>query len=228
MPTIRQYFKKSVKNVLLIAAAIMAAFLLALFLAWALPSNGPNLRMFFWLFYAKEIGIGIATITTVFFLYKTYRVYRTEQSFSKELLKMAPTLAIWAAAFLASSTYLYNFFHQADCERYNYTERLNGGLKEIGGKKYNISICGTGVRNSRFFGEGLDRVQLTVRDGHGSVLARRYYKILLGDTLGHKPLQINQNSIHYFDDSDSYAEQGTISIPPTIHDWIGARIPILN
>ena len=228
MSTIRQYFKKSVKNVILIAIAIIVAFLLALFLAWVLPSNGPNLRMLFWFFYAKEIGAGIATLTAVFFLYKAYRVYKTERSFFQELLKMAPTIAIWAIAFLVSSTYLYNFFHQTDCEQYNYTNRLNGGVKEIGGKKYAISICGTGVSNSHFFGEGFDRVQLIVTDEQGSVLARRYYKILLGDTLGHRPLQINQNSISYFDDSNSYAEQGTISIPPTIHDWIGARIPILN
>ena len=228
MPTIRQYFKKSVKNVLLIATAIVSTFLLALFLAWVLPSDGPNLRMLFWFFYAKEIGIGIATLTAAFFLYKAYRVYSAAESFSQELLKMIPTIVFWTAAFLTSSTYLYNFFHQTDCEQYNYTEKLNGGVKEIGGKKYAISICGTGVSNSHFLGEGFDRVQLIVTDEQGSVLARRYYKILLGDTLGHRPLQINQNSISYFDDSNSYAEQGTISIPPTIHDWIGARIPILN
>ncbi len=228
MPTIQQYFKKSVKNVLVIAIAISIAFLLALFLAWVLPSNGPSLRMLFWFFYAKEIGIGIAIITAAFFLCKAYRVYKKEKSFSKELLKMAPIIAIWVVALLTSSTYLYNFFHQTDCEQYNYTERLNGGLKEIGGRKYNISICGTGVSNSHFFGDGFDRVQLVVADEQGSVLARRYYKVLLGDTLGHRPLQMNKNSINYFDDSNSYAEQGTISIPPTIHDWIGARIPILN
>ncbi len=228
MSTIRQYFKKSVKNVAIIAIAIIVVFLLALFLAWVLPSNGPNLRMLFWFFYAKEIGVGIAVLTIAFFLYKAYRVYKTEQSFFQELLKMAPTIAIWAIAFLVSSTYLYDFFHQTDCEQYNYTEKLNGGVKEIGGKKYHISICGTGVSDSHFFGEGLDRVQLTVTDEQGSVLARRYYKILLDDTLGHRPLEINQNSINYFDDSDSYSEQGTISMPPTIRDWIGARVPILN
>ena len=228
MPTASRYFCRSVKNLLLIAAAILVAFLLALFLAWALPSDGPNLRMFFWFFYAKEIGIGIAALGAIFFLYKAYRIYKTEQSFPQELLKMTPAIAIWVLAFLVSSTYFYNFFHQTDCEQYNYTEKLNGGLKEIGGRKYNISICGTGVSNSHFFGEGFDRVQLVVTDEQGSVLARRYYKVLLGDTLGHRPLQINQDSINYFDDSNSYAEQGTISIPPTVHDWIGARIPILN
>ncbi|WP_216667223.1 hypothetical protein [Herbaspirillum rubrisubalbicans] len=225
MPTIRHYFKKSVSNVLLLAAAVVAAFCVALFLAWVLPSNGPHLRIFFWYFYAKEIGIGIAVFTAAFFLSKAYKVYRTEKSFARELLKMSPSIIIWVAFFLFSSTYLFNFFHQTDCERYNYTEKLHGGVKEIAGATYHISICGAGVSGSHFFGEGTERVRLTITDEQGGILAKRYYKIFLDDSSGLQSLSINKNRILYFD-ADS--KQEDISIPPSIHDWIGARIPILN
>lgn len=227
MPTIRQYFYKSVKNIILIAVAIVVAFLLALFIAWILPTNGRDLRMFFWFFYMKEIGLGILIFTTIFFLYKSYKIYKTEKPFRMELLKMTPSVIIWAVAFLCSSTYLYNLFHETDCQQYSYNNKLNGGPKEIGGKTYIFNVCG-GVHDSHFLGDGLDRVQLTITDEQGAVLAKRHYKIMWGDTLGHQPLLINRNSISYFDDTNSYAEQRTITMPPTILDWIGARVPLLN
>lgn len=228
MPTIRQYFKKSVKNVLFILVSILVSFLLALFIAWIWPTTGPDLRMFFWIYYAQEIGLGIGVLTAIFFLQKAYRIYKTEKSLWKELLKMAPAAATWAIAFLYASTFLYKLLHQTDCQQYNYNDKLNGGMKEIAGKKYVVNICGAGINDSHFFGDGLDRVQLTVTDEQGSVLAKRYYKIIWGETLGHKPLVIDKNNIYYFDDANSYAEPGTIAMPPTIHDWIGARIPLLN
>lgn len=228
MPTIRQYFKKSARNVFLIAAAVLISFLSASFIVWAWPTNSPSLKMFFWLYYAKEIGVGIAALTAIFFLRKAYRIYRIEKSFLQELLKMTPSAILWTFVFLYSSTYLYNLLHEVDCQQYNYNDKLNGGIKEIGGRKFVIDICGTGANDSHFFGDGLDRVQLIVADEQGSILARRNYKIMWGDSLGHKPLLINMDSIYYFDDTNSYAEPGTIAMPPTVHDWIGARIPLLN
>jgi hypothetical protein len=225
MPTLRHYFKKTVKNALVLAAACFAVFLLALLLAWLLPSNGPDLRPFLLLMYAKEIGIGVAIFTAVFFLFKAYKVCKTERSFPQELFKMTPSIVILIVVFLFSSTYLFNFFHQTDCTQHDYTAKLDGGIKRIGSKTYHIRICGSGLIDSHFLGEGLDKVLLSIMDEQGTILAKRHYTIFLDDSLGLASLQISEDKLLYFD-ADS--KQGEIAIPPTIHDWIGARIPVLN
>lgn len=226
MPSARQYFYRSVKNILLIAAAILVAFVLALFLAWALPSDGPNVRIFFWYFYAKEIGIGISILVCLFFGYKAYLTWKTEKSVGREFLKMAPTIILWIGVVL----YTANFFADRkdyDCQQYNYTDKLNGGIKEFQGKKYAVEICGSGINDRRFLGGDLmDAVELTITNEHGELVAKRRYKVFWDGRPGHEPLAIEANSITYQDDAEEVDH--SITMPPTAFEWIRARIPLLN
>ncbi|MEB2558740.1 hypothetical protein [Burkholderia cenocepacia] len=113
-----------------------------------------------------------------------------------------------------------------DCQRYNYNDKLNGGEKEIDGRKYTINICGSGVNDNHFFGDSMDVVQITVLDAGGEVLAKRRYKVFWGGQPGHEPLAIGTNGITYQDD-EKQADY-TIAVPPTTIDWIRARLPFIN
>ncbi|HFT8010366.1 TPA: hypothetical protein ACU9T0_006026 [Burkholderia cenocepacia] len=113
-----------------------------------------------------------------------------------------------------------------DCQRYNYNDKLNGGVKEIGGRKYTINICGSGVNSSHFFGDSMDVVQLTISDERGVILAKRHYKVFWEGQPGHEPLTIGQDRITYQDD-EKQADY-TIAMPPTTIDWIRARLPFIN
>ena len=113
-----------------------------------------------------------------------------------------------------------------DCQRYNYSDKLNGGVKEFDGKKFTIQICGSGANNSHFFGDSMDAVVLTVTNEQGEVLARRHYKVFWEGKPGHEPLTIEKNSITYQDDEEQ--ADHTIAMPPTTIDWIRARLPFSN
>lgn len=113
-----------------------------------------------------------------------------------------------------------------DCQHHNYNSKLNGGIKEFDGKKYTINLCGSGVNNNHFFGDGMDSVQLTVVDARGEILARRNYKVFWDGQPGHEPLTIGPNSITYRDD-EKQADY-TIDMPPTLIDWVRARLPFFG
>lgn len=113
-----------------------------------------------------------------------------------------------------------------DCQRYNYNNKLNGGVKEFDGKKYTINICGSGTNNSHFFGDSFDTVKLTITNAQGEVVAKRRYKVFWDGVPGHEPLTIDKNRIIYQDDEEQ--TDHTISMPPTTIEWIRARIPLLN
>ena len=113
-----------------------------------------------------------------------------------------------------------------DCQRYNYSDKLNGGVKEFDGKKFTIKICGSGPGNSHLFGNSMDAVVLTITSEQGEVLARRRYKVFWEGQPGHEPLIIGKNSITYQDDAEQ--ADHTIAMPPTTIDWIRARLPFFN
>lgn len=125
-------------------------------------------------------------------------------------------LAVYSAAF--------NLFDNSNCQGYNYAETLNGGAKEVGNKTFMINICGGGVNNSLFDGDGMERVRLTIFDDQGELLVRRYYKVFWGGQPGHEPLKISVNSIIYQDDKEQ--KDHTITMPPTRLEWIRARLPL--
>lgn len=225
MPSVRQYFYRSLKSFLLIVASIVALILVCAIVDWFLPNNIRNGLVVASLHFAGEIGIGFMAAIALFFGYKAHLICRAEESFGRELLKMAPTIILWLGVVL----YMANFIvggKNYDCQRYNYTDQLNGGVKDFQGRKYAIKICGSGVNNSHFFGDSMDAVELTITNEQGELLAKRHYKVFWDGQPGHEPLTIRATSIIYQDD-DKQVDH-SIAMPPTVIDWIRARVPILN
>ncbi|KWS25193.1 hypothetical protein ABNM12_19595 [Pseudomonas syringae] len=118
----------------------------------------------------------------------------------------------------------FNLFDNTDCERYNHTEALDGGAKSFGSKGFVITVCGAGVNNSLFNGDGMERVRLTIFDNQGELLARRYYKVFWDGQPGHEPLKVSKKSIIYQDDKEQ--KDHVITMPPTRLEWIRARLPL--
>lgn len=142
----------------------------------------------------------------------------------KKPLKMAVIVVTIVIFVIGAVSFFSHLFDNTDCQRYNYNEKLNGGVKSINGKKYTLNVCGSGVSNSHFFGDGMDVVQLTVLNDHGDILAKRRYKVFWEAQPGHEPLVIGRDSITYQDDEKQ--QDYTITMPPTFVDWIRARVGI--
>lgn len=106
------------------------------------------------------------------------------------------------------------------CDYYN--ERLNGGVKEFQGQKYKINICGTGGDSM----QNNDEVRLQVFNEKGDLLAVRHF-VVHWDTNFDRSLEYHPNNITYFDPTDKHFEK-TLTMPPTVLDWIRARLPLLN
>jgi hypothetical protein len=133
------------------------------------------------------------------------------------------TVIIWLVIFSAG-TFIASHVDGTDCQNYNYNEKLNGGVKYFKGKKYTVNICGSGVNNSHFFGDGMDTVQLTVLDEQGELLAKRRYKVFWDGQPGHEPIGVEEDRLTYYDDEDQDGPR-TITMPPTWLDWMRARLP---
>lgn len=131
-------------------------------------------------------------------------------------ISMLIALVVYATAF--------NLFDNTDCQRYDHTTALNGGTKNFANKKFVITVCGAGVNNSFFNGDGMERVRLTIFDDQGELLARRYYKVFWDGQPGHEPLEVSENRITYQDDKEQ--KDYTIIMPPTRLEWIRARLPL--
>ena len=223
MPTIRRYFYRSVKNIALIVATIIALIVAVFIIGWVSPFKEINNFLFYSLYFTKEIISNIAVLICAFWAWKAYKIYRTEASFGQELIKMSPTVIMWLVIFGFGAVALDRLLDNTDCQNYNYNDKLNGGVKEFDGKQYTINICGSGVNRSHFFGDGMDRVQLTITDPQGQLLAKRRYKVLWDGQPGHEPITIDDDKITYQDDDPQ--ESHTITMPPTFFDWLRARLP---
>jgi hypothetical protein len=226
MPTIRQYFFWSVKNIVLFLLISMLLIASTFLLAWFFPNKSVNNALFSLLFFLKEIGFAFLASFVLFFVHKAYKVSQAEQSFFRELLKMMPTIATWMVVGLFASNGLYALADETDCRQYNYNERLNGGPKEMGGKMYTINICGSGPSNGHFLGSSMDKVQLTIINEQGDVLVKRRYKIAWSSNAGHQPLVVEKNRIIYQDDETQ--EEHTIEMPPKVLDWVASKFPLLS
>ncbi|UQP02915.1 hypothetical protein L0Z36_26220 [Burkholderia multivorans] len=142
----------------------------------------------------------------------------------RRIIAAAITLFVLVAG--AATIAFWGNHDYTDCQRHNYNNKLNGGVKEFDGKKYTINICGSGTNNSHFFGDSFDAVTLTITNEQGEVVAKRRYKVFWDGVPGHEPLTIDKNRIIYQDDEEQ--TDHTISMPPTTIEWIRARIPLLN
>lgn len=222
MPTIRQYFKKSIKYVFLIFISIIFLFSLCYFVAWFFPSQAYNGFVVYALSYFKEIFLIFVLFFCCFIFFRFYAVLKkTNLSIRKELRNILPVAIFWVVLLFLVFFFLFNSDGDHDCGKYDYTQRLNGGVKEFDGKKYLVSICGSGLSDSLLFGDSMESVQLSISNEQGSVLARRHYKVFWGGKPGHEPLRVDGNQVVYQDDENQ--QEYAVSMPPTILDWILAR-----
>jgi hypothetical protein len=141
---------------------------------------------------------------------------------------MALIIGVGMALLLGSTiiAFLWGNHDYVDCQRYNYNTSLNGGVKVINGRRYTINICGSGINDSHFFGDGMDPVRLQILNEQGELLAERRYKVFWDGRPGHEPIVIGQDSISYQDDERQ--EVYTIDMPPTTVDWMKARLPLFD
>lgn len=229
MATVRQYFFKSVKNFFLVFGSIAGLVLICMVIGWLLPvqiSSGLVLAL---PRFINELGIAVLFGVIIFFGCKAVKLIKAAEAPQKEFMRMAPSVIIWLSILLTVSIVLAKPDNSSefDCENYNYNKKLNGGVKEFNGRKYIVNICGGGGGNSHFFRDGLDAVQLTVRDEHGTLLVKRHYKIFWDGLPGHEPIGVEKNRLTYYDDEDQ-DEMRSITMPPTLLDWIKARISLVK
>ena len=111
--------------------------------------------------------------------------------------------------------------HYPYCEEQ--TKYLNGGEKIYAGRKFNIVLCGTGGDEN--FNH--DRIRMQIFSENGTLLAQRKCYVDWGGT----PIRIEYYDDHlfYFDDaSKGSGFQNRVSMPPTLLDWIRARLPLVD
>ncbi|WP_171939438.1 hypothetical protein [Herbaspirillum rubrisubalbicans] len=109
------------------------------------------------------------------------------------------------------------------CEFYNSPTTLNAGRKDFNGVVYEIRVCGSAPRPQD--GDN-DRLELTVLDEHGEMLARRHYSVNWQAGISfHEPLQYEKDAVMAV---NAFGEDIRIQIPPSRFDWLRARIPPLD
>ena len=139
-------------------------------------------------------------------------------------LRRAAVALLGLSLLIYGAGVLRSFFDDSDCALYNYDGKLGGGTKTIQKRDYVVTLCGNGGGRSHFFGDSLERVRLTISDTQGQLLARRYYSVFWDALPGHQPIELEQNRIVYYDDDDKSDSRRTIAMPPSLIDWIRARV----
>jgi hypothetical protein len=227
MATMRQYLYKSVKNFFLLLASIIALILVCVFISRFFPYRFQSGLVLASLHFIKQIGFVFAFGIFILFAYKAFKVFRTAEFPGREFAKMTPAVIVWLVIIFLAAVALDSYRDGGDCQNYNYNEKLNGGVKIFNGEKYTINLCGSGGNDSRFFGDGMDTVQLTVLDEQGALLARRRYKVYWDAEPGHEPIVVEKDRLSYYDDEAGDGLR-SVAMPPTWLDWIRARLPLVD
>lgn len=214
---------KGAMTILKVVLSVIAIYLVV-DIAWLfLPLNVRNGIV---LVSAMNTKPAIFAITSIIFGFYLYRRVRNFNRFSRA--KRAG-LAIVTLVFFAF-VYLVGFrgimADRTDCQRFNYNVKMNGGVKHVDGTTYIINICGSGAPGNGFFVDQNEQVKLVVSNAHGSTLATRLFFVFWDGRPGEESTIIRKNKLIYFDASDEYDSERSISLPPTTLDWIAARIPI--
>lgn len=225
MQTIRHYLFASVKNFFLVIVSAITFAIACAVADWLLSGRLHNGLIIVGLSFASELALLTGVSIFLIFGYKAIKLIREEQSPSEEFVKMVPTIIIWLCALLLTINYVAGR-DITDCQKFNYNGKLNGGTKVFDDKKYIVSICGSGVNDSHFFNGGMDSIQLTITDEKGDELAKRHYKVSWESEPGHEPLIVERNRITYQDDETQ--KSYIINMPPTLLDWIKARVPLFR
>lgn len=103
-----------------------------------------------------------------------------------------------------------------------YTQKLNGGLRQFDDKTYRIQICGSGPNDSG----NHDHIRLQVFNSADSLQAIRYFRIDWDFSLDNS-LKYDADGIQYLDFSSDELDQ-RLYMPPSVLDWVRARIPLLD
>ncbi len=226
MPSIRKYFIWSIKNLAIILSFIVIAItgLLALAQLGEFQLFG---KLLFLLFYLKEYtALGIILMILIFFGYKSYSFNTKGNDLRKEFPKMVPAITFWLVCFLFSALLITNYLaansRKFDCGRYDYTNELNGGIKEFQNQKYSIKICGSGTSHGGILSDDSpDLAELTITNDQGELLVKRHYVIVWDGKPGHEPLVIGNDRITYQDDEEQ--EDHIIAMPPSLVDRLKAK-----
>lgn len=193
-------------------------------IVWAFLSPGTTNAIT--IFALKNGKTAILAITSILFVLYLYRLLKNISHFSRT---KRVGLAVVTLGFLAFF-YLVNFrgitTDDTDCQRFNYNVKMNGGIKQVAGTTYIVNICGSGGgRGNGLFADQNEQVKLVVADAHGSTLATRLFFVFWDGRPGQESIKIRDNKLIYFDASDEYDSERSISLPPTTIDWITARLP---
>lgn len=226
MPAISAYVKRSFVLALLITTALVALLVFLSLLYIFLPNNMQIGFVIVVGYFYKQIGFTTVLTILAFLSYKAYRVFRNSELPRQEFINMTPAILIWLATLGCTAYSIERFLDHTDCQSYNYNDRLNGGAKEFHGKKYIINLCGDGVRPGNGFLDmgAYDQVRLDILNEEGGLLAKRYFFVFWGGSPGHRPIEIKQGEIIYYDAADENDSRRRIAMPPTMFDWIRARI----
>lgn len=98
-----------------------------------------------------------------------------------------------------------------------FTKELNGGEKHFHGEAYYAKLCGADIRNGT-------EIRFQLFDRAGKLRAQRYFSYYVNSAT-ERDLSDGMDSIIYYDGSKESPLQ-SISIPPTMWDWIQARLPL--
>ncbi|MBR8220919.1 hypothetical protein [Burkholderia ambifaria] len=214
---------RAIIAILKVTLAVVAVCLVVAIALVFLPADVSNAIT---LFSLKNAKLAIFAITSLVFVLAIYRFARNLGHLSRA---KRVGLALVTLGFLAFF-YLVSFREittdDTDCQRFDYNTKLNGGIKQVGGTTYIVSICGSGGDGNGLFADQNERVKIVVADAHGSTLATRLFFVFWGGRPGYEPIEIHDGKLFYFDASDQYDGMRSISMPPTTVDWIAARIPI--
>lgn len=208
-----------VKASLAVCAACLAVAVACRFL----PAGSRNAITIFSL---ANATFAVGAITLVLFVFYLIRLLRNIGHFTrvKRVGLTIVTLGFLAVFYLVAVRG--GTADDTDCQRFNYNDKLNGGVKQINGTTYVVSICGSGYRGDGPFSDQNEQVKLIVSDAHGSILATRLFYVFSGGRPGHDAIEIRDGKLIYFDASDTSDSTRSISMPPTTFDWITARMPL--
>lgn len=226
MPSARKYFIWSIKNITIILILIFIATsgLLALSQIGKFQLAG---KILFLLFYLKEYtALGIIFSILIFFGNIALDFNAKGNDLRKEFPKMIPAIIFWLVFSLVSTLSITNFLaansRKFDCSKYDYTNELNGGIKEFQNQKYSIKICGSGTSHGGILSDDApDLAELTITNERGELLVKRHYVIVWDGKPGHEPLVIGNDRITYQDDEEQ--EDHIIAMPPSLVDRLKAK-----
>jgi len=104
-------------------------------------------------------------VILIFFGNKGYSFNTKGNGLRKEFPKIIPTIIFWLVFCIVSTHFVTNHLaansSKFDCNKYDYTNELNGGIKEFQNQKYSIKISGGGINHGGILADDApDRAEL--------------------------------------------------------------------